>query len=133
MFCIGYNMEEGGLHVSPFMEHWGLGDGGGRTDYCGRWAWQTHKGLTRRRINFDLNTTIQLINSMELSLSCEAASCAATQEFSNILWNLKVHYRVHNSPSPMPVLRQINQVHTTPSYFSNISLNIVLPPMSRCS
>jgi hypothetical protein len=55
---------------------------------------------------------------MKLSSSREAISCATTQEFFNILQNLKIHYSVHKNPPLVPILSQINAVHTTPFYLS---------------
>jgi hypothetical protein len=64
---------------------------------------------------------------MELRTSSEAASYADTQEFPNILRNPKVHYRVHNGPPLVPILSQINPVHSTPSYLSKVQSNMNLP------
>jgi hypothetical protein len=47
-----------------------------------------------------------------------------------ILYNQNVHYSAHKGPTVVPVLSQINPLHTTPFYFYNVHLNISFPPTS---
>jgi len=73
-----------------------------------------------------LNITYLLTYSMEQSPSWEAIRFAANQEIPRILWNPKVHYRIHKCPPLLPVLSQLDLVHTPTSHFLKINLNIIL-------
>jgi hypothetical protein len=65
-------------------------------------------------------------NSRAHTTSWEANTSSATQEIPRILWNLKVQYRIHNSPLPNPYPDQQQASPYPPSHFSKINSNIIL-------
>jgi hypothetical protein len=56
-------------------------------------------------------TLTKKTHSMELSPFCEANSRSGTQEILNILWNLKVYYRIHKSPPLGSIVNPIHKLH----------------------
>jgi hypothetical protein len=62
---------------------------------------------------------------MELTTPRETANFAATQEIPSILWNPKVHCRVHKSSQLVHILSHINPTRTILSHLSKINFSIV--------
>jgi hypothetical protein len=52
--------------------------------------------------------------------SWEADSHSASQEIPRLLWNPKVHFRVHNSALLVPILSHMNSIHILMLYLRSI-------------
>jgi hypothetical protein len=78
------------------------------------------------RLSVRSHTTYVLTHSMEQSPSWEANRFSASQEIPRLLWYPKLQYRIHKCPPPVPILSQIDQIHTPTSHFPKTHLNIIL-------
>ena len=63
---------------------------------------------------------------MEHSPSWEANWFSASQEIPRILWNPKIHYRIHKCLPHICILSQLDLVHGPTSHFLKTHLNIIL-------
>jgi hypothetical protein len=69
----------------------------------------------------------------ELSPSWRAVYCAAPQEPPSILWNPKVHHRVHKSPPLVPILSHINPIHSKWHYIELANVESHTPFFVNCA
>ena len=61
------------------------------------------------------------------SPSWETNRFSASQEIPHISWNPNVHYLIHKCQPPVPILSQLDPIHTPSSHFLKIHLNITHP------
>jgi hypothetical protein len=66
---------------------------------------------------------------MEQGPSWETRRFSASQEIPRILWNPKIHFRIHNSLPPVPNLSQIILIYSMPSRSNPEELLSYYPPI----
>jgi hypothetical protein len=81
---------------------------------------KNHENLLQDSRFWDVEFTLtkQPTNPTEKNPSSEAEKSSASQEIPRISWKPKVHHHTYKRPQPIPILSQINHVHTAPSTFT---------------
>ena len=69
-------------------------------------------------LSYSLHGTESFLRSYQFS---------ASQEIPRILWNPKVHYRIHKCPPPVPILSQFDADQAPTSHLLKIRCNIIVP------
>jgi hypothetical protein len=70
---------------------------------------------------------------MQQSPSRKASVSSACQEIIFILWNPKVHYRIHKGRPSRPILSKIDPTSVSLSYLLKNHFNIVFPTIPTSS
>ena len=74
-----------------------------------------HKNGFKWKVGFHCGSV--LTYPIEQSPSWEANRFLASQEIPHILWNPMVHYHIHKYPPTVPILSQLDPVHTPTTHF----------------
>jgi hypothetical protein len=95
------------------------------------WSWTVPSINIIYNKMFLLVRKLQLIKCVEQSSTNGANTTLSLSRNSRLLCTQNVHYRVHNSPPPLPAPSHINPIYTLPPYLSHIYFNSNMPYTPR--